>query len=381
MHIKLLPLWISSKFVYTTFAFCVAFFTLILLSPSSFASSELPSTYTAEDLSNFAITVNTFCASNVYMDNNALSYSAYSYSTQEYSTYIDTFNYYTIYNPNNCTYWGVSRIDLDNWAIAPDTYIYTELLVDNMYVGYNKIGQGEYGYINTTSWDMQLHDNSWNTYGLVKDGLLVTGRFHYTISEENGLLYDDTEYNFYSDSANPYLYPRFGSSALVSNNGSWSPQYFGDDNVPIWYNSAGAASMSFSLRMAYSDTVDDWVLESASDGGSGSDSDNPEWDIIQDNVSNAPTDYSISLPILNPISSWLALFTDTQCITVSSIPSWFGLSSQTICSPWGDLRDAISPVVNIFGSMLIFGFAVSWLRGFSTIGSGPDGNDLKYGLK
>lgn len=380
MHIKLQPLWISSKFVYTTFAFCVAFFTLILLSPSSFASSELPSTYTADDLSNFSITVNTFCAYNVSSVNGALTYSYNSYSTSLTSTYSNTFNYYTVYNPNNCTYWGVSRIDLDNWGIAPDTYLYSELIVDNMYAGYNEVASGVYGYINTTTWDMQLHNNTWSSYGLVKDGSLVHGRFKYTINEDNGLFYDDTEYNFYSDPENPYLYPRFGSSGLIYNSGSWSPQYFGTETTPIWYNSSGAASMSFSLRMAYSNTSDDWVLESANNGG-GSDSDNPEWDIIQDNVSNAPTDYSISLPILNPISSWLALFTDTQCITISSIPAWFGLSSQTICSPFGDLRDAISPVVNIFGSMLIFGFAVSWLRGFSTFGSGPDGNDLKYGLK
>lgn len=353
----------STKFVVLILALAFSF--SILLAPKSYASAELSNTYTVDDLSNFAITVNTFCASDVHMENNALAYSAYSYSTQEYATYNDTFNYYTIYNPNNCTYWGVSRIDLDNWAIAPETYIYAEFIVDNMYAGYNKIGQGEYGYINTTSWDMQLHDNSWNTYGLVKDGLLVTGRFHYTISEENGLFYDDTEYNFYSDSANPYLYPRFGSSALVSNNGSWSPQYFGDDNVPIWYNSAGAASMSFSLRLAYSTTADDWVLES-SNGGGGSDPDNPDWDIIQNNGGNANDSNNqlggINFSLINPFTSWLNLFTDNNCVTVSIIPSWFGMEETQICTPWGDIRSYLSPIFSVFGSMLIFGFIVSWLR-------------------
>lgn len=260
-----------------------------LMSQNIYASTgTLPSTYTVEDLSNFAITVNTFCASNVHTVDNALSYNAYDYSTQEYSTYSDTFNYYTIYNPNNCQYWGVSRIDLDNWAIAPDTYIYTELIVDSMYAGYNEVGSGVYGYINTTTWDMQLHDNQWNTYGLVKDGLLVSGRFHYTISEENGYFYDDTEYNFYSSSSNPYLYPRFGSSALVSNNGSWSPQYFGNANNPIWYNSAGAASMSFSLRVAYSSTPDDWYLPSSEE--SGDSGEYPDLDYERDETQNAADD-------------------------------------------------------------------------------------------
>lgn len=365
MHIKLLPLWISSKFVYTTFAFCVAFFTIILLSPLSFASSELPSTYTVEDLSNFSITVNTFCAYNVSSINGALSYSYNSYSTSLNSTYNNTFNYYTVYNPNNCTYWGVSRIDLDNWGIAPDNYIYAEIIVDNMYAGYNEVASSVFGYINTTTWDMQLHDNQWNSYGLVKDGSLVHGRFKYTINEDNGLLYDDTEYNFYSDTNNPYLYPRFGSSALIYNSGSWSPQYFGGETTPIWFNSSGAASMSFTLRMAYSNTSDDWVLESANNGG-GSDLGNPDWDIIQNNGGNANDSNNqlggINFSLINPFTSWLNLFTDNNCVTVSIIPSWFGMEETQICTPWGDIRSYLSPIFSVFGSMLIFGFIVSWLR-------------------
>lgn len=98
--------------------------------------------------------------------------------------------------------------------------------------------------------------------------------------------------------------------------------------------------------------------------------DNPELGVIQDATNDANSSNAqlggISIPIFNPISSWLVLFTDSQCIDISVVPGWFGLSSQHICSPWyASIRDVLTPIISIGGTLLLFGFAIRWLNGSS----------------
>ena len=97
---------------------------------------------------------------------------------------------------------------------------------------------------------------------------------------------------------------------------------------------------------------------------------NQENAIIQDNVDSANSSNSllgnISIPIFNPISSWLVLFTDSQCIDISTLSGWFGLSTQHLCSPWhSNIRDVLTPIISVGGTLLLFGYAIRWLNGSS----------------
>lgn len=95
--------------------------------------------------------------------------------------------------------------------------------------------------------------------------------------------------------------------------------------------------------------------------------DNPEWDIIEDNISGANNSndslLGINFSVINPFHNIFAGFSDNNCHTFSVIPSWFSMSSMQICSPWNsNLRNALSPVVAVLLNSISFGFIIHWLK-------------------
>lgn len=369
MHIKLLPLWISSKFVYTTFAFCVAFLILILLSPSSFASSN----YTFENLTNVNMDAYLFCADSLtILPDGSYSYNSTYYTSTVSGSYYDglSYNKIVINNPNNCTYWGLRRLDMP-YPFGADTYGYMSIAYSNFWAGKTTTG-----YVSNLTYDVELYTSSNSWYSLARDNADLDTRFAWYQNEViDGSFYENLAFNFFTGDIptqqNSSLWGSFGSSCRYLSSGNATHGYFGNSECPLIFDMIGQSSITIYVSWGYSTDPGDWILTSTEDDNL---TDIPEWDIIQDNTDNIQQMGPINFSLINPITSWLNLFIDTQCTTITAIPSWFGLSSQTICSPWwGILRNTLSPIFAVGGGMLIFGFAVSWLKSHDKWGRGDLG--------
>ena len=361
----------------------------LLLAPSSYADTE---DYTFESFENVGLTVNSFCVDNYYTDSNGvLHYTVLnSFSDTVYPTFDNTggfgSNNFTYSKPASCgVAWGISTIETP-YSFGHNTYGYVYFQsFSGFFAGHNMIGndgvQDISGLVNNTTWDIQVHNMSESYYELLRDSVSFETRFSYSPLDDFG---DLMEFNFYTgDVPDTYgaLYTDVGSTCRYEYQGVWHMGYFGSDSCPIFMTTTNQPSAEFNFMWAWSETADSWILE---EGNSSDGFTSPEWDIIQGNGSDANADNAqldnLSFSIFNPISGWLALFTDQQCVTLDVIPSWFGLSTTQFCTPWGSLRSVATPIMNIFGTMLLFAFAVSWLKGSTSFGSGPDISDLKYGM-
>lgn len=129
-------------------------------------------------------------------------------------------------------------------------------------------------------------------------------------------------------------------------------------------------------------TTDEYFDMSANDtpGADVNDAITAEQEYITNDINNANSsnDSLLGLVISNipfPFSSWWALFTDNSCVDISTVPGWFGLSSQHICSPWSSsIRSTLTPVISVMSGMLLFGFVIHFMRG-----GGTPGDNISYG--
>lgn len=126
------------------------------------------------------------------------------------------------------------------------------------------------------------------------------------------------------------------------------------------------------------------VSYSWSSGGSGDDSGainnlgdtmedihNDEKDTINDSVNDAENDAgsmdTSGWSLINPLNVWLGMFNNNTCVSIPTIKDWLNGVESSVCSPWDvDVRNVVTPVVSILGSMVVFGLVIRWLKNGGT---------------
>ena len=74
-------------------------------------------------------------------------------------------------------------------------------------------------------------------------------------------------------------------------------------------------------------------------------------------------DFNPTLSFSDPFSWMWSLGTSEDCANIPTLASLIHSSSSTYCSWWpSSIRSIVSPIVNIFVLIIIFGFAIRWLK-------------------
>lgn len=153
-------------------------------------------------------------------------------------------------------------------------------------------------------------------------------------------------------------------------------------NIQFQYGKTGSFTHEVTSPIAIStgDSVylqDVWYEWSSTNGGDNSaainnlndtmnDIHNDEKNTINDSVGDASDDASSmshNWSLINPLTGWLNLFSDTGCASIPTIKNWLhGVESQ-VCTPWdGTVRNTVTPVVSVLSTTIIFGLVVRWLK-------------------
>lgn len=94
-----------------------------------------------------------------------------------------------------------------------------------------------------------------------------------------------------------------------------------------------------------------------------------EKDTIDNNASDAQdtaNNADFSFTVGNPLTTWLGLFTGSNCVSIPTIASWIHSNETSVCSPWSSsVRDVTTPIISVLSGTILFGFIVRWLNGSS----------------
>lgn len=94
-----------------------------------------------------------------------------------------------------------------------------------------------------------------------------------------------------------------------------------------------------------------------------------EKDTIDNNASdaqNTANNADFSFTVGNPLTTWLGLFTGSNCVNIPTIASWIHSNETSVCSPWSSsIRDVTTPIISVLSGTILFGFIVRWLNGSS----------------
>lgn len=368
MHIIRKPQFKVSCYILALVFSCLL--SISLLAPKSYASQA---DYTFDDLSNsLNVNVYTFCATSYQYVDGVHRYIADYQTTATpviHSSVGDDGirrNYFTVSSPAGCTgWWGINEIYPTTWGIGSGNYTsYMALSSRSFFHGATNLTSTLIGYVNNSTYDVMLHTAGWSWYSLARDDgydLNTRYQFYEGYNEDSGDLESETIILNFNQTGLPNdvggIYGSFGSTCkYIDENGVWRMGYFGNESCPLGLYSTNQVSVLFTLTLGYSSNSNDFLID---------DTDDVSGLPTIDDAMDANTSLgNISLSILNPISGFLALFTDSECVSLSVIPGWFGLGTTQVCSPWYDnIRPVLTPIFNFAGTMLVFGFCVSWLRG------------------
>lgn len=79
----------------------------------------------------------------------------------------------------------------------------------------------------------------------------------------------------------------------------------------------------------------------------------------QDTANNAQFGFNIG----NPLTTWIGLFVDSNCVDIPTIANWIHSNETRVCSPWSDqVRAVTTPIIGVLSGTILFGFLVNWLK-------------------
>ena len=90
---------------------------------------------------------------------------------------------------------------------------------------------------------------------------------------------------------------------------------------------------------------------------------------VNDANSDANSMDTSGFHLSNPLSSWLSMFTNENCVDIPKLASWLNSQETRVCSPWSaDVRSNLTPIISVLSLTVGFGLLVHWLKGSSDVG-------------
>ena len=143
----------------------------------------------------------------------------------------------------------------------------------------------------------------------------------------------------------------FYLSRAYTENNAWSDITLMEDLNSIRFNCVSA-------------TCHDQSIITAKNSISQHNKDIAGWDWGGNNGSNWFDVFSFA--VAWPYANFFNNLTDHDCIDIPIIASWLYNTQSHLCTYWpSGIRDTLTPVFMSLGSILLFGFIVSWLKGSS----------------